>query len=178
MTLRPDDDAPDLPALPREKADRVLRRAIELESAMGEVVTGEQLKDIARQVDLDPHYLRMALAEIEAAEPESAPRRTAGTDAGLERPAWAPGAWRDVSRGRTVAALLGGGILGMLAGLGVGATMNEVAGTAAFFAGAAVFVIGMSLVLVTPPARSRAAVPAREAHPPLSPPPPTETRRQ
>ncbi len=176
MTLRRD-DAPDLPDLPREQADRVLRRAIELESAMGEVVTGEQLKDIARQVDLDPHYLRMALAEIAAAEAESAPRGTAATDAGLEKPAWAPGAWRGISRGRTVAELLGGGILGMLAGLGVGATISESAGTAAFFAGAAVFVVGMILVLVTPPVRARAAVPARMA-PPLPPPPPTETRRQ
>jgi len=177
MTLRRDGDAPDLPALPRETADRVLRRAIELESAMGEVVTGEQLKDIARQVDLDPHYLRMALAEIEAAEPEPAPRGMAA-DVGLERPAWAAGAWRGVSRGRTVTALLGGGILGMLAGIGVGATVNEHAGNAAFFAGAAVFVIGMILVLVTPPARPRAAVPAREAPPPLPPPPPAEIRRQ
>src|SRR5687768_7228261 len=56
----------EIPSLPRETADWVLRRAIELESAMGEVVSGEQLKDIARQIDLDPHYLRMALAEIEA----------------------------------------------------------------------------------------------------------------
>jgi hypothetical protein len=142
MTLRRDDDAPDLPALPREKADRVLRRAIELESAMGEVVTGEQLKDIARQVDLDPHYLRMALAEIEAAdaEPEQ-PRAAASRDvrvrAAFDRTASA------------IATMLAAGMLGMLTGVGVGAAWSEAAGDATFMVGAAVFALAIALMLVS-----------------------------
>jgi hypothetical protein len=139
------DDAPDLPALPRETADRVLRRAIELESAMGEVVTGEQLKDIARQVNLDPHYLRMALAEIEAAEAEPAPAH----------PTAAPGS-RDVRvraafdrTSSAIATMLAAGMLGMLTGVGVGAAWSRPAGDAAFMAGAVVFALAIALMLVS-----------------------------
>jgi hypothetical protein len=144
MTLHRDGDAPDLPDLPRDTADRVLRRAIELESAMGEVVSGEQLKDIARQIDLDPHYLRMALAEIEAAEIGPAPAHPA-----------APGS-RDVRvraafdrTASAIATMLAAGMLGMLTGVGVGAAWSRPAGDAAFMAGAAVFALAIALMLVS-----------------------------
>jgi hypothetical protein len=144
MTLPRGDDAPSLPDLPRETADRVLRRAIELESAMGEVVTGEQLKDIARQVDLDPHYLRMALAEIAAAEagPEPPDAAAAGSRDARVRAAFD----RTAS---VIATMLAAGMLGMLTGVGVGAAWSRAAGDATFMAGAAVFALAIALMLVS-----------------------------
>jgi hypothetical protein len=138
MTSGKDDG--ELPDLPRETADRVLRRAIELESIMGEVVRGEQLKDIARQIDLDPHYLRMALAEIE------------GTEAVPEHPRAVHGSGRVRAvfdrLSSAIATMLAAGLLGMLAGMAVGAAWSRAAGDATFMVGAAVFALAIALMLV------------------------------
>ena len=52
------------PALQRKDVDRVLRRAIELEHRGGEWMEGAQLREIARELDLDPRSVELALREL------------------------------------------------------------------------------------------------------------------
>jgi hypothetical protein len=51
------------PALQRAEADRVLRRAIEIETKGGEWLDGEQPREVADAVELDPRPVERALAE-------------------------------------------------------------------------------------------------------------------
>lgn len=57
-------DSTNMPRLPRDQADRVLRRAIELSARHGEMVEPTSLLNIAKELDVDPLYVLMALAEV------------------------------------------------------------------------------------------------------------------
>lgn len=61
------------PTLQRADAERVLRRAIEIETKGGEWIDGEELRQIADAADVDPRSLALALEELEKE------RRAAGT---------------------------------------------------------------------------------------------------
>lgn len=69
-------------SLPRDAAERVLRLAIEMQSRRGEHLTEREIHDVARQVGIDPEYLRSAL-EVEHAR-EAALQRAAVANAAAE----------------------------------------------------------------------------------------------
>ena len=52
-------------ALARRDAERVLRRAIEIETHGGEWIDGESLREIADAADVDPRSVALALEELE-----------------------------------------------------------------------------------------------------------------
>jgi hypothetical protein len=52
------------PTLQRADAERVLRRAIEIEAQGGEWLDGDQLRAVSDAVDLDPRSVERSLAEV------------------------------------------------------------------------------------------------------------------
>lgn len=66
------------PTLQRADAERVLRRAIEIEARGGEWMDGEQLRKVADAIDLDPRSVERALAEV--APPPAAPSNAPPAD--------------------------------------------------------------------------------------------------
>jgi hypothetical protein len=63
------------PALQRADAERVLRRAAEIEALGGEWVDGDELRKAAAAAELDPRSVERALAEVApGGEPRPAPK--------------------------------------------------------------------------------------------------------
>jgi hypothetical protein len=61
-------------SLPREIADQVLARAIELQHEWGEIIPTDTIRSTAAEVGIDPRYVEMALGEIGTMRPAGAQR--------------------------------------------------------------------------------------------------------
>ncbi len=69
-TPRPTPSAANPPdSLPREIADQVLARAIELQHEWGEIIPTDTVRSTAADVGIDPRFVEMALGEIGTMRP-------------------------------------------------------------------------------------------------------------
>lgn len=79
-------DHPSLRPIPRATAERVWRRAIELQDERGEIVSPDTLLHVARELGVDPVYVEIAMDEVRRADGDADRGRAAGGMA-LPRPA-------------------------------------------------------------------------------------------
>ena len=79
------DEHPTLQPIPRSTAEQVWRRAIELQDERGEIVSPETLLHVAKELDVDPAYVELAMEEVRRAEEADEARRRAVTEAAASR---------------------------------------------------------------------------------------------